>query len=630
MAHFRMWLHPEHGLVDDGLHPCPVRALEHAPTVSQRLSILVNIAADTIKGLDEQPTSKLEVFYNDLGLYAQTACAERCFWLPLTLSQLVESTEVIPGSAAERDGVVGVIIYSYPMESCALSWGRAQRRFEQYERYHVWKLVVSRNGLDKRKPAPNVMSEAMEVLGIRGAIRSNFDGFERLDQTLGRGSFATVFLMRRQIEVGGLALTSMSAYPNDAPLAESGVNSNSIYAAKVMLPTVSDESAQVECSYLLAAQPHPNVARFLGIMCELSTVKEPVWTLLMEGYPGGSINSRVREYGAYSECDALRKIGGLLEALCHIHALNIIHRDVKPVNVLLATDGRAVLVDFGVAVHITETKKMTQRCGSPGCIAPEMLRAHAHGATYGKNVDVFSSGVVLYYCLSGLMPFLAAELLATLRINAKAQVSYPSDVFRATSSTVKDLVQLMLQAQPQRRPCSRSALEAVNTILATYRLPVAEHTAAHSGSEASHTSNVNAAELAPSSTVTAAVARRDISPVTLRDIVLGADSSIPIREQTNSTGDDAGQSSARCFRCRDVVDTGGRTQDKEEDGNKCRKSLPTMQNQQTLRSTKTSSFVVDRFKNAMNYLRRSGGSVTNAEFESELAHSARKCASDDC
>ncbi|CAE7543877.1 PEPKR2 [Symbiodinium natans] len=143
----------------------------------------------------------------------------------------------------------------------------------------------------------------------------------------------------------------------------------------------------------------------------------------MELYPGGDLFEQVMKHGPMKEADSAEVMLGLLSALAHVHSLGIVHRDVKCENILIA-ENRAILADFGIAASLADTGAMDKRVGSPGYAAPEVLT----GEPYSEKIDVFAAGVVLYYCLSAVLPFadssvekiLARTVRAGLRLTVVA------------------------------------------------------------------------------------------------------------------------------------------------------------------------------------------------------------------
>ncbi|MFB7860975.1 protein kinase [Streptomyces sp. NPDC056069] len=135
---------------------------------------------------------------------------------------------------------------------------------------------------------------------------------------------------------------------------------------------------------------------------DADTEGEHLW--VATGYIAGpSLTAAVQEFGPLPE-PAVRTLGvSLAEALSHVHGLGLVHRDVKPSNVLLTLDGPR-LIDFGITRALDATTGLTrsgQIFGSPGFMSPEQ----ANGLPAGPASDVFSLGAVLAYAATGTMPF---------------------------------------------------------------------------------------------------------------------------------------------------------------------------------------------------------------------------------
>jgi eukaryotic-like serine/threonine-protein kinase len=152
---------------------------------------------------------------------------------------------------------------------------------------------------------------------------------------------------------------------------------------------------------------HPNVVRIYDIVEE----DGHPW-IIMELLPYQSLRDLVREEGPLTPARAARVGLGVLAALCAAHAAGVLHRDVKPANILMGSDGRVVLTDFGIA-RATDSPTLTAAgalVGSPSYIAPERAR----GGQSSAAGDLWGLGVSLYAAVEGHPPFERNAPLATL------------------------------------------------------------------------------------------------------------------------------------------------------------------------------------------------------------------------
>ena len=168
--------------------------------------------------------------------------------------------------------------------------------------------------------------------------------------------------------------------------------------------------------------------------------------LIMQYLPSTSLQTIVNDRGPVPPTEAARIGGQVASALAAAHAAGIVHRDVKPGNVLIAEDGTAKITDFGIShalgdTTLTSTGMVT---GTPAYLAPEVAR----GAESGFASDVFSLGATLYAATEGVPPFGSDQNpMAVLHKVASGQVIPPN-----RSGPLTPLLQRMLAADPAARP----------------------------------------------------------------------------------------------------------------------------------------------------------------------------------
>lgn len=134
--------------------------------------------------------------------------------------------------------------------------------------------------------------------------------------------------------------------------------------------------------------------------------------LVMELVEGESLAQRIKRGDYPSRAEALKIVAAVADALAAAHALGVVHRDVKPANILLTKDGRVKVSDFGVAKAMGEATELTRTgmtVGSPAYMAPEQVR----GERVDPRADIFSLGVILYELLLHRKPF-PADTVTTL------------------------------------------------------------------------------------------------------------------------------------------------------------------------------------------------------------------------
>lgn len=173
-------------------------------------------------------------------------------------------------------------------------------------------------------------------------------------------------------------------------------------AVKLLLPQLSDEPAfrqrfEVEAR-AAAALAHPNVVQVFDI-----DEDDGALFIVMERLPGPSLDRRLAE-GPLSEEDVKRLAVDMLSGLGAAHAENLVHRDIKPGNLIRSAGDRWKIGDFGVAKDLASTAHLTMvgvAVGTPAYLAPEQL----DGRPATSATDLWAAAVVLRECLTGQRPF---------------------------------------------------------------------------------------------------------------------------------------------------------------------------------------------------------------------------------
>ncbi|MFI0716472.1 serine/threonine-protein kinase [Streptomyces inhibens] len=195
-----------------------------------------------------------------------------------------------------------------------------------------------------------------------------------------------------------------------------------------------------EARHAARLRDHPHIVTVYDVV----EVDEGPWRvpwIVMQWVDGHSLAEELKHDGPLDPERAARVAEALLGALDAAHRAGVVHRDVKPANVLLAADGSVLLADFGIAGAQTDPRltRTTLVIGSPGYMAPERWQ----GAESDGRADLFSLGVTLYEALEGVLPFRPENPTAAL-------TEEPRPMERA--GALAPLLLALLEKDPARRP----------------------------------------------------------------------------------------------------------------------------------------------------------------------------------
>ncbi|XP_053180602.1 calcium/calmodulin-dependent protein kinase (CaM kinase) II beta 1 isoform X14 [Scomber japonicus] len=267
-----------------------------------------------------------------------------------------------------------------------------------------------------------------------------------------------------------MATTTCTRFTDEFQLYEElGKGAFSVVRRCVKLCTGQEYAAKIINTKKLSARDHQKLEREARI-CRLlkhsnivrlhdSISEEGFHYLLFDLVTGGELFEDIvaREY--YSEADASHCIQQILEAVLHCHQMGVVHRDLKPENLLLASkckNAAVKLADFGLAIEVQgDQQAWFGFAGTPGYLSPEVLRKEA----YGKPVDIWACGVILYILLVGYPPFWDEDQHKLYQQIKAGAYDFPSPEWDTVTPEAKNLINQMLTINPAKRITAQEALK---------------------------------------------------------------------------------------------------------------------------------------------------------------------------
>lgn len=206
-------------------------------------------------------------------------------------------------------------------------------------------------------------------------------------------------------------------------------------------------------SKAIAVLSHPNIVKVYDV-----SFGDRIQYIVMEYIDGITLKQYIEQQGEIKWREALYFTVQILRALQHAHEKGIIHRDIKPQNIMLLEDGTIKVTDFGIArFSQAETQTMTDKAiGSVHYIAPEQAR----GGYINDKADIYSVGVMLYEMLTGQLPFVADNAVSVAIMQMQAEPTPPSRINPSIPKGLEEITMHAMEKNPaQRFPSAADMLE---------------------------------------------------------------------------------------------------------------------------------------------------------------------------
>ncbi|WP_168121946.1 Stk1 family PASTA domain-containing Ser/Thr kinase [Paenibacillus sp. HB172176] len=222
-----------------------------------------------------------------------------------------------------------------------------------------------------------------------------------------------------------------------------------------------------------AALSHPNVVSIYDVGQE-----DDIHYIVMEYVEGNNLNEIIQERAPLQTEEAVRIAMQICDALEHAHQNHIIHRDIKPHNILIGNNGRVKVTDFGIARAATSST-ITQTgsvVGSVHYFSPE----HAKGINTGTKSDIYSLGIVLYQMLTGKLPFLGESPISVALKHLQEPFEDPRVGNPHIPQSVENVILKAMRKNPDERyDSAHEMLIDLDTCLRPERLSESKITFAH-------------------------------------------------------------------------------------------------------------------------------------------------------
>jgi eukaryotic-like serine/threonine-protein kinase len=300
----------------------------------------------------------------------------------------------------------------------------------------VVEAVVRQVGLPAESDDPRGWDKAVAVECVRRKLLTKFQARELL---AGRRRFTLgQYRMLEEVGRGGMGQVFKAEH----------VMMKRIVAVKVL--PLSKANPQTEAAFqreieMLGKLRHDNI-----VSAHDSGHDGNVYYLVTEYVPGMDLRRHVSRHGPLDPYQAASVAVQVARALGYAHRRGLIHRDVKPSNILVGDDGRVRLLDLGLAGSIFDPESMQpgRRVGTPGYMAPEQIQGLPN---VGPVADIFGLGCTLYFLLSGRPPFPGSNREEKERLTLAGSSPALRDLAPHVDASLAEVIELMMRPAPHDR-----------------------------------------------------------------------------------------------------------------------------------------------------------------------------------
>lgn len=326
---------------------------------------------------------------------------------------------------ARRLGFPPIVFFGAEVEASRAKKAGAARFFDRDRLRHNALVVCISDILKSSRDAASTGSLFVgdDKAGINPLIR----GY-RFEKKLSASNHSAVYLAKKESTEQDIVLKVLRQVPDVA---------DSIGAFDRFLQEYE----------LIAEIEHPNIVKIIDL-----GVGDDHAHIVMEYLAGGDLKQRIA--AGISEPDALRYLRQIASGLAQVHNVGILHRDLKPGNIMLRGDNTVALIDFGLAKRMRLKLEITgsgEIFGTPYYMSPEQ----GHGNGVDQRSDIYSLGIIFYEMLTGRKPFRADTAMGIIYKHAQS----PVPLLPTRLAKYQALINMMLAKQPGDRLDSAAEVE---------------------------------------------------------------------------------------------------------------------------------------------------------------------------